>query len=125
MALLREVRYLKQRDCPSDQVIPETALIVYTQEDTYRKFLQNLDIITMLYNKVINPVLASNICIVVMFYVYMILISYSFISLLIQLKGTVLEVEVPLIEEEMNIVNTKLNQAVTEVNWTTEGTFNI
>lgn len=52
MALLREVRYLKQRDAPDGQDIPEHALAVYANEDTYRKFLQNLDVVVALYNKV-------------------------------------------------------------------------
>ena len=53
VALLREVRYLKQRDtAPPDQTIPDSALAVYASEDIYRKFLQNLDVIVSLYNKV-------------------------------------------------------------------------
>ena len=39
VALLREVKYLEQRE-NTDQVIPESATAVFTQNETYRKYLQ-------------------------------------------------------------------------------------
>jgi len=39
VALLREVKYLEQRES-TDHVIPESAATVFTQSETYRKFLQ-------------------------------------------------------------------------------------
>lgn len=54
IALLREVKYLQQRELP-DQPIPESACSVYAQHEVYRKYIQNLDVVVSLYNKwVIN-----------------------------------------------------------------------
>lgn len=39
VALLREVKYLEQRE-GTDHVIPQSAASVYAQHETYRKFLQ-------------------------------------------------------------------------------------
>ena len=39
VALLREVKYLEQRE-NTDQVIPESATAVFAQNETYRKYLQ-------------------------------------------------------------------------------------
>ena len=39
VALLREVKYLQQRES-MDHVIPESAATVFGQNETYRKFLQ-------------------------------------------------------------------------------------
>lgn len=50
MALLREVKYLKQLE-GMDDAIPESAARVYAQGETYRKFVQNLDVIVSLYNR--------------------------------------------------------------------------
>ena len=50
VALLREVKYLQQRNCP-EQPIPESAATVYSQNETYRKFIQNLDVVVSLYNR--------------------------------------------------------------------------
>lgn len=49
-ALLREVKYLLQRDVES-QPIPESASAVYSQNDVYCKYIQNLDVIVSLYNR--------------------------------------------------------------------------
>ena len=51
VALLREVKYLEQQNCP-DRVIPESAAGVFQQNETYRKYLQNLDVTVVLYNQV-------------------------------------------------------------------------
>ena len=50
MALLREVKYLKQRE-ETDHPIPESAAAVYAQSVIYRKFVQNLDVVACLYNR--------------------------------------------------------------------------
>ena len=52
MALLREVKYLKQRGSIPGQPIPESAETMFQHNETYRKYLQNLDVIVTLYNKV-------------------------------------------------------------------------
>ena len=56
MALLREVKYLKQLTS-SDRDIPESADSVFQQNETYRKFLQNLDVTVALYNSVRETIL--------------------------------------------------------------------
>ena len=56
IALLREVKYLKQQNCP-DRVIPESAASVFQQNETYRKYLQNLDVTVALYNQVRETIL--------------------------------------------------------------------
>ena len=50
--MLREVKYLQQRNC-SEQPIPESAATVFAHNETYRKFIQNLDVIVSLYNRLI------------------------------------------------------------------------
>lgn len=39
VALLREVKYLEQRDS-TEQEIPQSAAAIFSQHETYRKFLQ-------------------------------------------------------------------------------------
>ena len=56
VALLREVKYLEQQNC-SGRVIPESASNVFQQNETYRKYLQNLDVTVALYNKVRETIL--------------------------------------------------------------------
>ena len=51
VALLREVKYLEQQNCP-DRLIPESTAGVFQQNETYRKYLQNLDVTVVLYNQV-------------------------------------------------------------------------
>ena len=50
IALLREVKYLLQREVEG-QPIPESASAVFAQNDMYRKYIQNLDVIVSLYNR--------------------------------------------------------------------------
>ncbi len=57
VAVLREVKYLKQLnggDEGEEEVrqIPEKAVTLYAKDETYCKFLQNLDVTVTLYNKV-------------------------------------------------------------------------
>ncbi|XP_064397591.1 dynein beta chain, ciliary-like isoform X3 [Halichondria panicea] len=87
IALLREVKYFSQR-VVSHQPIPERALSVFSQNDTYNMFTQNLDVIVSLYNCV---------------------------------RETVIEVEFPLIKEQLSAIDEKLEKAITTLNWTSEG----
>ena len=89
VALLREVKYLNQREPNPDQPIPESTAAVFSQNETYRKYLQNLDVTVALYNKV---------------------------------KETILDVEEPLIEEQLQKIDAQLERAISELNWTSEGT---
>ena len=50
IALLREVKYLLQREV-EEQPIPESASAVFNQGEIYRKYNQNLDVIVSLYNR--------------------------------------------------------------------------
>ena len=57
VAVLREVKYLKQLNGEEEgeeevRQIPEKAVTLYAKDETYRKFLQNLDVTVTLYNKV-------------------------------------------------------------------------
>ena len=49
MAVLREVRYLEQR---SQENIPESAAKIYEKNDTFRDYINNLDLTVKWYNKV-------------------------------------------------------------------------
>ena len=49
IAVLREVRYLEQR---SKEEIPETAAKIYEKNDTFRDYINNLDLTVKWYNKV-------------------------------------------------------------------------
>lgn len=92
VALLREVKYLEMQK-EEDRVIPEKAAAVFAQNETYRKYLQNLDVTVHLYNSI---------------------------------RETVLDVEYPLIEGQLNDIDVQLEQAISELNWTSEsniGTF--
>ena len=55
-ALLREVKYLRQQDS-SNRTIPTSADSVFAQCDTFRKFLQNLDVTVVLYNQIDETIL--------------------------------------------------------------------
>ena len=84
------MKYLKQRESTLVQPIPESAEVVFSHNETYRKYLQNLDVIVSLYNKV---------------------------------KGSLLEVEVPLVEDQLKTIDSQLDKAMTELNWTNEGQY--
>ena len=82
------MKYLNQREADPDQSIPESAVGVFSLSETYRKYLQNLDVTVALYNKV---------------------------------KETLLDVEEPLIKGQLSDIDTQLERAVSELNWTSEG----
>ena len=87
VALLREVKYLEMQK-EANRVIPEKAAAVFEQNETYRKYLQNLDVTVHLYNSV---------------------------------RETILDVEYPLIEGQLNDIDVQLDRAISELNWTSEG----
>ena len=89
VALLREIKYLNQRDSIPGQPIPESATTLFSRNETYQKYLQNLDVIVTLYNKV---------------------------------RGSLLDVEEPLVEEQLKTIDNQLDRATAELNWTSEGT---
>lgn len=87
VALLREVKYLEMQK-EANRVIPEKAAAVFEQNETYRKYLQNLDVTVHLYNSV---------------------------------RETILDVEYPLVEGQLNDMDVQLDRAISELNWTSEG----
>ena len=87
VALLREVKYLEMQK-EENRAIPEKAAAVFAQNETYRKYLQNLDVTVHLYNNI---------------------------------RETVLDVEYPLIEGQLNDIDVQLERAISELNWTSEG----
>ena len=89
MALLREVKYLKQQDS-SDRDIPGSAGSVFEQNETYRKYLQNLDVTVTLYN---------------------------------QVRETILDVEYPLIDQQLRDIDQEIQKAMEKLNWTSSGTY--
>ena len=50
------MKYLEQQNNP-DRVVPESAANVFQQNETYRKYLQNLDVTVTLYNQVRETIL--------------------------------------------------------------------
>lgn len=72
----------------TDHELPASAANLFQQNETYRKYLQNLDVIVALYNNV---------------------------------RDTILDVEYPLIEEQLMDIDKQLERAISELNWTSEG----
>ena len=56
MAVLREVKYLEQRGVEN---IPESAARIYEKNDTFRDYINNLDLTVKWYNKVRDLVTLS------------------------------------------------------------------
>lgn len=81
------MKYLKQQDS-SDRDVPESAGSVFQQNETYRKYLQNLDVTVTLYN---------------------------------QVRETILDVEYPLIEQQLRDIDQEIEKAVAKLNWTSAG----
>ena len=88
VALLREVKYLKQRGGVLQQPMPDSAATVYGQNETYRRYMQSLDVVVSLYNSV---------------------------------RESVIDVELPLVEGQLEDIDQQLHCALTELNWTSEG----
>ena len=85
VATLREVKYFEIR---AEEEIPGPAAALYSRNDTFRKFLANLDLTVQWYNKV---------------------------------RTTILEVEYPLIEEQLEEIDIHLKQAEESLSWKNEG----
>ena len=51
VAVLREVKYLEIRN---KEEIPNSASTMYSKNDTFRKYVANLDLTVQWYNKVIH-----------------------------------------------------------------------
>ena len=85
IAVLREVHYLEIRETEG---IPESAATIYSKNEMFRKYLGNLDLIVLWYNKI---------------------------------RETVLEVEYPLVEGQLEEIDTQLQKAEQDLNWNSEG----
>ncbi|CAH1795230.1 unnamed protein product [Owenia fusiformis] len=86
VAVLREVKYMEIRiaEVEDSDEIPPSASNVYKENDTFRNYVNNLDLIVKRYNKV---------------------------------RETVLEVEFPLIETQMEEIDAQLLKAEKDLNW--------
>ncbi|XP_015272477.1 PREDICTED: dynein heavy chain 17, axonemal [Gekko japonicus] len=85
VAVLREVKYLNFQQ---QKEIPESAGGLFSQNETFRRFVDNLDLIVGWYNKI---------------------------------KRTILNVELPLIKDELEEIDIGLQKAETNLFWSTEG----
>lgn len=83
--MLREVKYVKLRQ---KEGIPSSAETLYAQNDTFFKFVANLDMSVRWYNKV---------------------------------RKEALDVEFPLIEDELTRLDSELQEAETGLHWKDEG----
>ena len=90
VAVLREVKYLENAQNETLESIPESATNIYSRNETFHKFLSNLDLIVAWYNKV---------------------------------RETLLDVEFPLVEGQLQEIDNQLQQAETTLNWNSEGLF--
>ncbi|XP_058960986.2 dynein beta chain, ciliary-like [Pocillopora verrucosa] len=88
VAVLREVRYLETAQNETLENIPESATNIYSRNETFHKFLSNLDLTVAWYNKV---------------------------------RETLLDVEFPLVEGQLQEIDGQLQQAETTLNWNSEG----
>jgi dynein heavy chain len=87
VSTLREVKYLELRDQP-DESIPEQAAAMFSRNETYRKYLSNLDLTVAWYNKI---------------------------------RDTILDVELPLIADQLQEIDSQLEQALTTLTWDSDG----
>ena len=86
--MLREVKYLENAQNETLESIPESATGIYSRNETFHKFLSNLDLTVAWYNKV---------------------------------RETLLDVEFPLVEGQLQEIDGQLQQAETTLNWNSEG----
>ncbi|KAJ7340469.1 hypothetical protein OS493_003217 [Desmophyllum pertusum] len=84
IAVLREVKYLENSQNETLENIPESATNIYSRNETFHKFLSNLDLTVAWYNKV---------------------------------RDTLLEVEFPLVDGQLQEIDGQLQQAETNLNW--------
>jgi len=85
VAVLREAKYLLIR---SAEEIPPSVQTMYAKNDIFLKYVANLDLIALWYNKV---------------------------------RKTVLEVEYPIIENQLDDIDRLLLRAEKELSWNSEG----
>ncbi|MBN3279379.1 DYH9 protein, partial [Polyodon spathula] len=85
VSVLREVKYVKSGQT---EMIPHTAEEIYSNKESYRQYVANLDLTINWYNKVVK---------------------------------SVLEVEFPLIEGQLQDIDTQLKEAEETLNWKNEG----
>ena len=69
-------------------MVPASAESVFERNETYRKYLQNLDVTVTLYN---------------------------------QVRETILDVEYPLIKQQLKDIDLEIEKAVKKLNWTSSG----
>ena len=86
--MLREVKYLENAQNETLESIPESATGIYSRNETFHKFLSNLDLTVAWYNKI---------------------------------RETLLDVEFPLVEGQLQEIDNQLQQAETTLNWNSEG----
>ena len=112
VALLREVKYLEQRE-GTDHQIPESAAAIFAQNEMYRKFLQVcIEIYSNTLYIMYPPLLLSqNLDVTVALYN--------------QVRETILDVEYPLIQTQLAEIDTQLEKAISQLNWTSEGRLHI
>ena len=84
------MKYLENAQNETLESIPESATNIYSRNETFHKFLSNLDLIVAWYNKV---------------------------------RETLLDVEFPLVEGQLQGIDNQLQQAETNLNWNSEGLF--
>lgn len=104
------MKYLLQREAV-DQPIPESASAVYAKNDVYRKYIQNLDVIVSLYNRFVHQYLLSH--------VYTCMCYFH--SLPCSVRDNVLAVEYSLIEDKLTHIDEQMEQALSQLNWTSNG----
>lgn len=112
IALLREVKYLLQ----SEQEIPESANAVYAQNDVYRAYIQNLDVIVTLYNRYVHLYACLRI-------IYS--CKHPCFLFYCRVRDCVLAVEYPLIECKLSSIDQDMDRALSELNWTHNGRMHI
>lgn len=100
------MKYLLQREAVG-QPIPESASAVYAQNDVYRKYIQNLDVIVSLYNRLVR----GN----GLFLYFLCLLNC------VSVRDEVLAVEYPLIEDTLGVIDQQMERALAELNWTSSG----
>lgn len=86
------MRYLETAQNETLENIPESATNIYSRNETFHKFLSNLDLTVAWYNKV---------------------------------RETLLDVEFPLVEGQLQEIDGQLQQAETTLNWNSEGVINV
>lgn len=103
MSVLREVKYL---DLNQDE-IPQIAANIFAQKELYRKYVANLDLTEQWYNKVEINIAYCN--------------FFFLTNKFKQIRSTILEVEYPLIEDQLSEIDAELKKAETDIKWKDDG----